>query len=271
MGQDCIRLFFFVGKPMVDMYLSGEQPLVEEPVSGRRKGHLHLEAARQLRGMIQLGELPPGARLREVQLCRQLGVSRTPLREALRTLAAEGLVNQLPNRSMVVAALNPDDIEHLYRVFGAIEGLAGELACVRVTEQEIAEMGRLFSRMVDLHERGERAEYMKINEQIHRMVIDIAANPVLLSVWQSLVPRVERARSLSNLDRARWTAALFEHSKMFAALAARDGPLLRRLSSEHFLNGLPTLRSLQVSHPADLQDEEDVAPPTAKRSRRPKA
>ena len=71
------------------------------------------------------------------------------------------------------------------------------------------------------------------------MVIDIAANPVLLSVWQSLLPRVERARTLPNLDRARWTGALFEHSKMFAALAARDGPLLRRLSSEHFLNGLP--------------------------------
>ena len=112
-------------------------------------------------------------------------------------------------------------------------------------------MGRLLSRMVDLHERGDRAEYMKVNQQIHRMVIDIAANPVLLSVWQSLLPRVERARTLPNLDRARWTGGLFEHSKMFAALAARDGPLLRRLSSEHFLNGLPTLRSLQAAQPAD--------------------
>jgi DNA-binding GntR family transcriptional regulator len=100
--------------------------------------------------------------------------------------------------------------------------------------------------MVDLHEQGDRAAYMKVNEQIHRMVIDIAANPVLLTVWQSLVPRVERARSLSNLDRSRWTAALFEHSKMFAALTARDGPLLRRLASEHFLNGLPTIRSLHA-------------------------
>ena len=156
--------------------------------------------------MIQFGELPPGTRLREAQLCEQLGVSRTPLREALRTLAAEGLVNQLPNRSMVVAALDPDDVEHLYRVFGDLEGLAGELACARVTEHEIAEMGRLLSRMVDLHERGDRAEYMGVNQQIHRMVIDIAANPVLLSVWQSLLPRVERARTLPNLDRARWTA-----------------------------------------------------------------
>lgn len=232
---------------MEQVSLTEDIPATQEAESSRRKGHLHIEAARRLRSMIQLGELPPGTRLREVQLCEQLGVSRTPLREALRTLAAEGLVNQLPNRSMVVAPLDPVDIENLYTVFGAIEGLAGELACANVKEEQIAEMGRLLSIMVDLHERGERAEYMKVNEKIHRMVIDIAANPVLLAVWQSLVPRVERARSLSNLDRARWTAALFEHSKMFAALAARDGPLLRRLASEHFLNGLPTIRSLQAA------------------------
>jgi DNA-binding GntR family transcriptional regulator len=163
----------------------------------------------------------------------------------LRTLAAEGLVTQLPNRSMVVAQLDYDDIKHLYTVFGTLEGLAGELACERVTEAQIAEMGRLLSTMVDLHTRGQRAEYMEINQQIHRMVIDIADNPVLLSLWQSLLPRVERARTITNLDRSRWTAALFEHSKMFAALAARDGALLRRLAIEHFLNGLPTIRKLQ--------------------------
>jgi DNA-binding GntR family transcriptional regulator len=244
-------------------------PAPELAESRRRKGHLHLEAARRLRSMIQLGELPPGTRLREVQLCDQLGVSRTPLREALRTLAAEGLVNQLPNRSMVVAPLDPVDIENLYTVFGAIEGLAGELACANVTEGQIAEMGRLLSVMVDLHERGERAEYMKVNEKIHRMVIDIAANPVLLAVWQSLVPRVERARSLSNLDRARWTAALFEHSKMFAALAARDGPLLRRLASEHFLNGLPTIRSLQSAQTTEADYDSEPQSRRRQGRRRP--
>jgi len=253
---------------MVDIDVIDRAVPADEAVSGRRKGHMHLEAARRLRAMIQFGDLPPGTRLREAQLCQQLGVSRTPLREALRTLAAEGLVNQLPNRSMVVAALDPNDVEHLYRVFGDLEGLAGELACTRVTEQEIAEMGRLLSRMVDLHERGDRAEYMKVNQRIHRMVIDIAANPVLLSVWQSLLPRVERARTLPNLDRARWTGALFEHSKMFAALAARDGPLLRRLSSEHFLNGIPTLRSLQAAQPADVELVEELPAPGARGSRR---
>jgi DNA-binding GntR family transcriptional regulator len=145
---------------------------------------------------------------------------------------------------MVVAELKAEDIKHLYQVFGAIEGLAGELACARITEFELAEMGRLLSLMVDLHEREERAEYMKVNRQIHRMVMDIAGNPVLLSVWQSLVPRVERARAISTLTRSRWTAALMEHSKMFAALAARDGPLLRRLSTEHFINGLPYVEGI---------------------------
>src|SRR5690606_36963965 len=92
-------------------------------------------------------------------------------------------------------------------------------------------------------------EYMQVNQQIHRMVIDIAANPILLSVWQSLAPRVERARAMPNLDRARWTGALIEHTRMFAALAARDGVLLRKLANEHFLNGLPYIKAMRQPQP----------------------
>jgi DNA-binding GntR family transcriptional regulator len=207
----------------------------------RRKGHLHTEAAAKLRGMILSGELPPGARLREMQLCDQLGVSRTPVREAFRTLAAEGLVDLLPNRSVVVSELHAPDLEHLFLVFGSVEGLAAELACQRITEVEVGEIGRLLAEMIDFHGRQERAPYMRINQQIHRRTVEIAANPVLFSVWQSLVPRVERARALANLDTGRWTGALFEHTKMFTALASRDGELLARLTREHFLNSLPHL------------------------------
>ena len=118
-------------------------------------------------------------------------------------------------------------------------------------------MGRLLSQMVDLHQRGERGKYMEINRQIHRMVIDIAANPVLTATWASLLPRVERARALPNLDPNRWTAALLEHSKMFTALAARDGKLLSELARQHFLNGLP--------HTPVTGSE--LAPPTRSRRR----
>src|SRR5690606_10187312 len=107
-----------------------------------------------------------------------------------------------------------------------IEGLAAELACQKITEAEVAEIGRLLAAMVDYHAVRDRAEYMRINQLIHQRTVEIAANPVLYSVWQSLVPRVERARALANLDTGRWTQALIEHTKMFTALAARDGAML---------------------------------------------
>jgi DNA-binding GntR family transcriptional regulator len=256
----CIRYRFCLRKGMQETDTAPLPETADDPEAGRRRGRLHQEAAGKLREMILAGELPPGMRLREVQLCEQLGVSRTPIREAFRTLAAEGLVELLPNRSVVVAELKMPDIEHLYRVFGALEGLAGELACQRVTEAQVAEMGRLLSQMVDLHQKGDRARYMEINRQIHRMVIDIAANPVLTAAWAALLPRVERARALPNLDPNRWTAALLEHSKMFTALAARDGKLLSELARQHFLNGLP----YNAGHPED-------ATPEPRPRRRPKA
>jgi DNA-binding GntR family transcriptional regulator len=230
---------------MVDVDVAGP----EEAEGGRRKGRLHLEVARQLRSRVLSGELPPGTRLREVQLCSELGVSRTPLREAFRTLAAEGLVDLLPNRSVVVSELHAPDIEHLLVVFANLEALAAELACKNITDAQVAEMGRMLSQMVDYYEHGERIKYLEVNFRIHRMTLDIAANPVLFNVWQALVPRVERARALPNLDPKRWTAALFEHSKMFAALAARDSALLSRLTREHFLNGLPFLAAQAHKRP----------------------
>jgi len=207
--------------------------------SGRRKGQLHTEAATHLRSLILAGELPPGTRLREQQLCDEMGVSRTPVREALRTLAAEGLVDLLPNRSVVVSPVRAPDVVDLFKVFGTIEGLAAEMACQKITEGEIAEIGRLLAEMVDHHANKDRAAYMRINQLIHQRTVEIAASPVLYSVWQSLLPRVERARALANLDTGRWTEALIEHTKMFTALAARDGAMLAPLTRSHFENSLP--------------------------------
>lgn len=215
----------------------------EDADGSRRKGRLHTEVVRNLRRRILSGELPPGMRLREVQLGTELGVSRTPLREAFRTLAAEGLVDLLPNRSVVVAKLDAPDIEHLLVVFADLEALAGELACRNVTDAQVAEMGRLYGQMVECYERGERAKYLEINWRIHRMTIEIAANPVLFNLWQQLIPRMQRARALPNLDPDHWSTALLQHSRMFAALAARDPALLSRLTREHFLEILPFIRA----------------------------
>ncbi len=215
----------------------------------RRKGQLHAAASASLRKQILTGELPPGMRLREVQLCEQLNVSRTPIREAFRTLAAEGLVDLLPNRSVVVSELRAPDVADLFRVFGTIEGLAGELACTKITDGEIKEIGFLLSDLVNFHAQKDRANYLEINQAIHRRTVEIADNQVLRGVWQSLVPRVERARALANLDSGRWVGALLEHSKMFAALAARNGAELGELTRNHFLNSLPYIAPLETKKP----------------------
>ncbi len=203
-----------------------------------RRGELHGNAVTTLRRMILTGELTPGERLREVVLCTQLGVSRTPVREAFRTLAAEGLVKLLPNRSVIVAELDATEIADLYDVFGALEGLAGELACKRISEEQVAEIASLHHEMVGLHQRGERAEYLRVNHTIHRLIVEAAGNPVLTGSWEMLLPRVERSRAMANLRPERWMEAVYEHARIFAALAKRDGPLLSTLIREHFTNGL---------------------------------
>lgn len=207
-----------------------------------RKGGLAQEAARRIRAMIVYGDIPPGERLREAFLCERLGMSRTPVREALRTLAAEGLVNVAPNRSVTVAPLDAAETQDLIVVFAELEALSGELAGARATDDDVAEIGALLTRMIDAHAAGDRAAYLTLNQAIHRRTVEIAANAVLLATWRSLEPRVERARALPNRDNARWTEALLEHTKMYAALAARDGAALSTLTREHFLNALPYLR-----------------------------
>jgi DNA-binding GntR family transcriptional regulator len=220
--------------------LSTQGSAVESDGSGqdRRKGRLHTEAAESIRRRILSGDLPPGARLREVQVCEELSMSRTPVREAFRTLAAEGLVDLLPNRSVVVSTLHETDVADLFVVFADLEALAAKLACQRITDAEIREIGQLLSEMVDRHAAGERGPYLQLNQTIHQRTVEIAGNPILLSLWQTLVPKIERARALPNLDPKRWSDALHEHSKMFTVLAARDGEKLAELTRAHFMTAL---------------------------------
>lgn len=214
------------------------EPIAKEP---RRKGRLHTNTVDALHRMIVTGDLPPGHKLREQELCDRLGVSRTPLREALRTLAAQGLVRLTQNRGAEVAPLTLADIVALFDVVGTLEALAARLACKAMPDEAIAEIGVLHYRMMLHHVRDELPDYFALNQQIHRAIIDGANNPVLLGVWEALAARVERAKYLPNLQPNRWKAAMHEHDAMLAALVARDGDALGRLMEAHFNNGLAAI------------------------------
>ena len=203
---------------------------------------LNVEAAEQLREMIVHGLLVPGARLNERELTALLGVSRTPLREATRMLASEGLVDLLPNRGARVAALNVETVRHTLAVMGALEALAGELVCANTnasaSDAAIAEIRATHYEMLADHARRDLDSYFKRNQAVHLMIIDAAGNPVLSQLYRSLNDQVRRVRYMANLSQARWDQAIAEHNDIMDALGKRDATRLKAMLADHLAHKL---------------------------------
>jgi DNA-binding GntR family transcriptional regulator len=190
-------------------------------------------AAERRRALNNEGELAPGARLNERELSERLGVSRTPLREAFRMLAADGLLVQLPNRGAQVVALSPDDVRHAFEVMASLEGLSGELAAARVTDRDLTDLRALQAEMEEAHARHDLPTYYRVNRTIHDRINAIAGNPILTQTFRTLNARLHALRFRSNLVRAKWDQAVAEHSDMIEALAAHDGARLREILVRH--------------------------------------
>ncbi|ALM53575.1 GntR family transcriptional regulator [Halomonas huangheensis] len=191
------------------------------------------EAYQVLQQMIVHGELAPGARIVEPALCEQLGISRTPLREALSLLASDGLITPRRNRNAIVSLIDAQELEHLFEVEAGIERLAVSLAAERMSNTEIKQLETLQEQLEKLLEKGDRDAYFTLNQRIHSLLVAGARNPVLEETHRRLLGRLERARYLA-LDRlGRWQESTDEHRAILEALKVRDGELAGRLLSEH--------------------------------------
>jgi DNA-binding GntR family transcriptional regulator len=208
---------------------------------------LHLSAAQRLRALIVEGGIAPGQKLNERELAERLQVSRTPLREALKLLTAEGLVEHLPNRGAIAVRLSADDVTHAFEVMAALEGLSGELACARISDAEVAELQALNYEMRAHHARRDLSAYYRLNARIHQAINRAARNPVLSEIYDRLNARLQALRFRSNFDTDKWDAAVREHDAMIDALSARDGARLRRILAEH----LRHKRDVVLAHLAD--------------------
>ena len=211
---------------------------------------LHTGLLDDIRRLINQGDLPPGARIPERTLCERFGVSRTPLREALKVLAAEGLVQLLPNRGARVAMLDDEQLTHLFEVIAALEAEGGRLACARISADRLAEIQGLHYRMYAHFLRGELPEYFVLNQAIHEAILQAAANPVLQATYASLAGRITRARYMSNRMRPdRWKSAMDEHDGILDALCQRDGPRLATLLAQHLNNKRDTIMDSLAGRP----------------------
>jgi DNA-binding GntR family transcriptional regulator len=195
---------------------------------------LHEDILGQLRDFIVEGHLEPGSRVPERELCEKFGISRTPLREALKVLAAEGLIELMPNRGARVRQFSEADIKNLFEVISGLDFVAGRLACARISDQAIAEIERMHLEMYTHYLRRELADYFRLNQKIHQAIVDAAGNPVLSSNYANLNAIVRRLRYSANLlHRDRLTDAMREHEGIIDALRRRAGDELGLLMFEH--------------------------------------
>ena len=210
-------------------HISPEESL-SGPISRR---HLHDQLLARLRECIIGGELKPGEKIPEKELCDRFGVSRTPLREALKVLAYEGLVALNHNRGSTVSPLSLADLAEAFPVYAQFEALAGELACEKLDRDEIDEIRRLHDEMIEHYVRGDYRRSFLLNEHVHRRIQAGSKNRNLIQLLRNISSRVAQARNHVTLSGVRWANAIAEHEAIIAALEARDGVLLSRLLREH--------------------------------------
>lgn len=187
---------------------------------------LHEAIVARVRDMIIEGTLAPGSRIHEGKLGDELGVSRTPLREALKYLASEGLLELSPGRGALVRQFSVKDVQDALIVIGQLEGFAGRLACANASNAEIGEVRQFHDRMMEMYRTRDRLPYFKLNQAIHSAILRLSKNDSLSYVHGILQARLRRIRYVGNENPEKWAGAVVDHEEMIAALEARDGERL---------------------------------------------
>jgi DNA-binding GntR family transcriptional regulator len=209
------------------------------PIARRQ---LHDELLDRLRDLIISCELAPDSKIPEKELCERFGVSRTPLREALKVLAYDGLVVLQPNRGATVSALTIADLQEVFPIYSRLEALAGELSCTNCSDAEIAEIRALHEEMIEHYKTRSRRRHFELNELIHERIHAGAGNPTLFAMLRSMSCRIRRARIYANVTEERWADAIREHEEIIAALQARQGERLAALLRTHMENTFDSIK-----------------------------
>jgi DNA-binding GntR family transcriptional regulator len=168
------------------------------------------------------GKLQPQERLVEMKLCAEFGCSRSPLREALRMLAAEGLVNFTPRRGARVAELTPKTLRDVFEVRVLLEGLAARLAAEHRSNRELEQLRALSARMREVIEAGRSAEFFSLNTSFHELVAQIGGNDYLASLQQTAANRTFLPLFLFLSDEPHLQAAVASHEEIVEAIARGD-------------------------------------------------
>lgn len=232
-----------------------------QSVPGLAGNSLHDFVVAEVRDMIVEGELAGGSHVPERAICERLKISRTPLREAYKVLASEGLLTLERNRGAIVTRLSLQDVEDAMEVLAALEALAAEHLCARISEAKIQEISDIHHKMVAHYQAGERLDYFKANQMIHQAIVDNAGNQTLAQTHRQIGNKLRRFRFAGNQEPSRWDRAVREHEHILQCIQDKDGSLLAQLLRRHIRNGWEVVKDR-------FRDELGTeGPPVKKRSR----
>ena len=194
---------------------------------------LHDEVVDRMRDMIVEGHLAALERINESELCQALGVSRTPVREAIKTLASEGLIELVRNKGAIVKRLGVSEIEDMLEAVGVIERYAAEVGVERASREEIDAIIAMHKRMREYYKARDRLPYYKLNQAIHAAIVALTHNSTLVAAHETLQMRLRRIRYVGNELPTSWSGAMREHEAMIRALKLRDADRLREAIDVH--------------------------------------
>lgn len=189
-----------------------------------------------LREAITNGVLKPGERLMEIQLAEQLGVSRTPVREAIRRLELEGFVVMIPRRGTYVSDLSIKDINDVYEVRMALDVLAAGLAAERITDDELEQMERMLVEISEYIKSGDMDKIVELDSDFHDVLYKASRNDRLAGIIANLREQFTRFRTISMSCPGRLINTLEEHRQLVEAIAQRNSELAQKVAREHLEN-----------------------------------
>ena len=210
------------------MQATGQDQAPPEP-----EATLHDHLVLQLRNLLLEDEFAAGSRIPEAELCERFGVSRTPLREALKVMAAEGLVTLRPNRGAVVSPIDPSQIGPIIELKGALEGLIGTLAAQRIDAATMAKLEAHHLALGDALSRRDHGAYTRLNYAFHQLMAQASGNPLLAQSYESLQQKIWRFRFAVNEFDGRLARSYQEHEDIMVALRARTRLDLAERLQEH--------------------------------------
>jgi DNA-binding GntR family transcriptional regulator len=214
----------------------------------KRRLGIHAGTRDRIRDMIVQGELRSGEWINEKMLCDVLAVSRTPIREALKVLAGEGLIELLPNRGSKVTSPSSQEISNLFAVIAALERLAAETVTQLASDEQLAGLRRLHDEMLERYTQRERERYFELNHRIHGSIIDLAGNTELTRTHADLMTRARRPRFIAITSDARWEESVKEHELIMSAMELRDSRYVGELLFRHVIKtGAAYISSISMS------------------------